>query len=198
MRILVSISGGGSFADYARRSGRLESTLEIVSDRPENRVPVDHVIPRRGNAVYWQEFTELALGFDLLFLNSNWIVPLESLERLSGIFVINQHPSLLPSFKGLNVWGDILASGATVSGCTFHLVTEDLDAGPIICQVAYPIPAGCTAEELSRINYFESRDVYVQVLRWFEQNRVRCEDGEVTIAGVSHAGRLVSPLLENE
>ena len=53
--------------------------------------------------------------------------------------LLNVHPSLLPSFRGLDAVGQALDSGVTISGCTVHLVTEELDAGPILAQAAVPV-----------------------------------------------------------
>ena len=53
--------------------------------------------------------------------------------------LLNIHPSLLPSFKGLDGVGQALAAGVKISGCTVHLVSEDLDAGPIVAQAAVPV-----------------------------------------------------------
>ena len=53
--------------------------------------------------------------------------------------LVNVHPSLLPSFRGLDAVGQALASGVTISGCTVHLVTGELDAGPILTQAAVPV-----------------------------------------------------------
>ena len=53
--------------------------------------------------------------------------------------MLNIHPSLLPSFKGLDTHRRVLASGARFSGCTVHFVTADMDAGPIIAQSVLPV-----------------------------------------------------------
>ncbi len=53
--------------------------------------------------------------------------------------LINIHPSLLPSFRGLDGVGQALKAGVRLAGCTVHLVTEDLDAGPILVQAAVPV-----------------------------------------------------------
>ena len=55
--------------------------------------------------------------------------------------LINIHPSLLPSFRGLNAVGQALASGVTITGCTAHLVAEEVDAGTILVQAAVPVLA---------------------------------------------------------
>ena len=53
--------------------------------------------------------------------------------------LVNIHPSLLPSFRGLDAVGQALAAGVTISGCTAHLVEELVDAGPILAQAAVPV-----------------------------------------------------------
>ncbi|MEO1042894.1 MAG: phosphoribosylglycinamide formyltransferase [Pseudomonadota bacterium] len=63
--------------------------------------------------------------------------------------VLNIHPSLLPLFKGLNVHEQALAAGVAISGCTVHLVTPELDDGPIIGQAAVPVVPGDTPESLA-------------------------------------------------
>jgi len=63
--------------------------------------------------------------------------------------IINLHPSLLPSFPGLDAIGQALRRGVRVTGCTVHYVTADVDAGPIIDQAAVRIEAGDTLESLA-------------------------------------------------
>ncbi len=53
--------------------------------------------------------------------------------------LLNIHPSLLPSFRGLDAIGQALKAGVCISGCTVHLVSEELDAGPILAQAAVPV-----------------------------------------------------------
>ncbi|MEB3306751.1 MAG: phosphoribosylglycinamide formyltransferase [Cyanobacteriota bacterium] len=53
--------------------------------------------------------------------------------------IVNIHPSLLPSFRGLDAVGQALAAGVTLAGCTAHLVSEEVDAGRILVQAAVPV-----------------------------------------------------------
>ena len=74
-------------------------------------------------------------------------------RALIGAFpgrLVNIHPSLLPSFRGLNAVGQALASGVTISGCTAHLVAEEVDAGPILVQAAVPVLADDDLASLQR------------------------------------------------
>lgn len=63
--------------------------------------------------------------------------------------ILNIHPSLLPSFPGLDAQRQALAHGVKVSGCTVHFVDETLDGGPIIMQRTVPVMDGDTVETLS-------------------------------------------------
>lgn len=63
--------------------------------------------------------------------------------------ILNIHPSLLPSFPGLDAQRQALAHGVKVSGCTVHFVDNTLDGGPIIAQRAVPVLDGDTVEKLS-------------------------------------------------
>ncbi len=63
--------------------------------------------------------------------------------------ILNVHPSLLPAFPGLEAQSQALAHGVKVSGATVHLVTRELDGGPIVLQAAVPVKDDDTAETLS-------------------------------------------------
>jgi phosphoribosylglycinamide formyltransferase-1 len=72
--------------------------------------------------------------------------------------LVNIHPSLLPSFRGLDAVGQALAAGVTLTGCTAHLVTEEVDGGPILVQAAVPVHADDDRERLAeRIHAQEHR-----------------------------------------
>jgi phosphoribosylglycinamide formyltransferase 1 len=72
--------------------------------------------------------------------------------------IINIHPSLLPSFKGINAVEQALASGVKITGCTVHLVCLEVDSGPILMQAAVPVLPNDTTETLhARIQIEEHR-----------------------------------------
>jgi len=72
--------------------------------------------------------------------------------------VLNTHPSLLPAFKGWHAVEDALAAGVKVTGCTVHVATAEVDAGPILAQEAVPVLPGDDAASLhERIKSVERR-----------------------------------------
>ena len=72
--------------------------------------------------------------------------------------LINIHPSLLPSFRGARAIEQALAAGVRISGCTAHLVSLEVDTGPVLVQAAVPVDAGDDRASLaSRIHAQEHR-----------------------------------------
>lgn len=79
--------------------------------------------------------------------------------------ILNTHPALLPSFPGWHGVEDALAAGVKVTGCTVHVATLEMDAGPILAQAEVPVLEGDTAESLhERIKAVERR-LYPETLR---------------------------------
>jgi phosphoribosylglycinamide formyltransferase-1 len=93
--------------------------------------------------------------------------------------ILNIHPSLLPSFPGLHTHRQALAAGVKLHGCTVHVVTPSLDAGPIVIQAAVPVMPGDTEDALAeRVLQAEHR-IYPQAVQWFMQDRVEFLPGDV-------------------
>jgi phosphoribosylglycinamide formyltransferase-1 len=98
--------------------------------------------------------------------------------------MLNIHPSLLPSFKGLHTHAAALRAGVRIHGATVHFVTADLDSGPIICQGAVPVRDGDTETSLAaRVLDVEHR-LYPEALRLVAEGRVRIEGARCRIEGV--------------
>ena len=87
--------------------------------------------------------------------------------------LINIHPSLLPSFIGLDTHARALERGVRVHGCTVHFVNNELDAGPIIAQAAVPVAPGDTEESLSARVLEAEHKLYPQALRLIAEQKVR-------------------------
>jgi phosphoribosylglycinamide formyltransferase 1 len=96
--------------------------------------------------------------------------------------VLNIHPSLLPNLRGLNTHERALAQGFTEHGCTVHLVTAELDAGPILAQARVPVlPRDDVATLAARVLEEEHR-IYPQALGEFASSLRRLGDCERQVA----------------
>ncbi len=110
--------------------------------------------------------------------------------------LINIHPSLLPSFRGLHVHERVIAAGARFSGCTVHFVRPAMDDGPIIVQAAVPVHADDNAETLAARVLAEEHQIYPLALRLIAEGRTRIENERVIIAGAeAPESALINPAL---
>jgi phosphoribosylglycinamide formyltransferase-1 len=101
--------------------------------------------------------------------------------------ILNVHPSLLPAFPGGHAPRDALDWGAKVTGCTVHLVDEEVDHGPIVLQEAVPVLAGDDDATLhARIQAVEHR-LYPKAARLLAEGRLKVEGRRVHVLEVAHA-----------
>jgi formyltetrahydrofolate-dependent phosphoribosylglycinamide formyltransferase len=121
------------------------------ADRAAHEAAVDEALRAHG--------VEIVCLAGYLRLLSPFLV-----SRWSGR-MLNIHPSLLPAYKGLHTHERVLAAGETRHGCTVHLVTEDLDSGPILAQAEVPVLPGDTAEALAARVLAAEHVLYPKALR---------------------------------
>jgi phosphoribosylglycinamide formyltransferase-1 len=81
--------------------------------------------------------------------------------------MLNIHPSLLPSFPGLHTHARALEAGVKLHGCTVHLVTQEMDAGPILAQAAVPVLPGDTEHTLAQRVLRQEHAIYPAALAAF-------------------------------
>ncbi len=93
--------------------------------------------------------------------------------------VVNIHPSLLPSFPGLEAWKQALAYGVKVTGCTVHLVDQGVDTGPILGQRAVPVQNGDTPATLHARIQDAERELYPAVVAELARGAIRVQ-GRIT------------------
>ncbi len=169
IRIAVLISGGGSgleaLLNYQHDQPRCHRTILVLADsphagglehgsrhgvksvsvplpmeinKPERRVAHEHLV--HGELV--ASDVELVVLSGYMRILTPWFV-----SRWKGRLV-NIHPSLLPDFPGAHAHRDALAAGASVTGCTVHLVDERVDSGPILAQSQVEVLPGDDEEAL--------------------------------------------------
>ena len=108
--------------------------------------------------------------------------------------MLNIHPSLLPSFPGLDPHGQALRAGVKISGATVHFVIPETDAGPIVMQGAVTVADDDTADTLAaRVIGIEHR-IYPEALRLLASGRLRLE-GDLcrTTGSLASDGSMISP-----
>lgn len=93
--------------------------------------------------------------------------------------ILNIHPSLLPSFPGLEAQRQALEYGVKFSGCTVHLVDENLDAGPIVAQSIVPVRDDDTDESLSARILAEEHRIYTDAVRLILSGNYRIQGRRV-------------------
>ena len=95
--------------------------------------------------------------------------------------IMNIHPALLPSFRGLHAQKQALDYGVKVSGCTVHFVNDEVDTGPIILQQAVNVYTTDTEEDISnRILELEHK-LYPQAVKLFAENKLKVKGRKVII-----------------
>lgn len=180
-RLGVLISGRGSNLQSiidAIASGRLDATIAVVlSNRSEANglararaagIDTVYLNPREhaDRDAYDGAIVEVlkARGVDLVCLAGFMrLVGRPLLDAFAGR-ILNIHPSLLPSFRGLEAQRQALEHGVRITGATVHLVTSDLDDGPIVLQAAVPVLDGDTVESLSARILVEEHRIYPEAI----------------------------------
>lgn len=104
------------------------------------------------------------------------LLSLEFVRRFHGR-LINIHPSLLPSFPGLDAVGQALKYGVAVTGVTVHFVDEGVDTGPIIAQRCLPVPADRGRGDLELAIHAVEHELLPEVIRLIAAGRVQLGDG---------------------
>jgi phosphoribosylglycinamide formyltransferase-1 len=196
-RLGILISGRGSnFEAIARNiaNGSIPAEIALViANRPEargletaNRLGLNTVcIPSKGldREIYDRMLLE-ELGknsVDLVCLAGYMRLLSATFIRQYPSRILNIHPSLLPSFPGLDAQHQALAHGVKISGCTVHFVDEGLDAGPIILQSAVAVRDDDTAETLSARILNEEHRIYSEAVRLVLAGNYRIEGRRVML-----------------
>jgi phosphoribosylglycinamide formyltransferase-1 len=190
MRLAILLSGRGSnFAaihDAIARGGLDAEIVCVISNRP-NAPGIEraralglpaHVIDHRvfdSRAAHESEVLRV-----LDEARPDFIALAGYMRLLSPAFIsaypmriVNIHPSLLPSFPGMEAQAQAVAYGVKVSGCTVHFVDENLDAGPIITQRAVAVRPDDNASTLAARILYEEHVAYVEALKTLAAGRYR-------------------------
>ena len=181
VRTAVLISGRGSnmmaLVEAARPGNFPAEIVLVLSNRPDAEgLDFASAIGIANSVVNHKSFPsrdafEAALQTDLQTLGIELVALAGFMRVLSPGFVanwhgriLNIHPSLLPSYRGLHTHERALADGAIRHGCSVHHVSAELDAGEIILQAEVPVLAGDTPETLAARVLVQEHRIYPQAL----------------------------------
>jgi len=193
LSLAVLISGSGSNLQAiidAIDSGKLRARIDtVVSNNPDafglqrarkhglSTTIIDH------RDFTSRELYDDALRRHLQSVAPDFIVLAGYMRILSAAFVrafehriLNIHPSLLPAYKGLDTHQRALDNAETRHGVSIHLVTAELDDGPILLQGSYPIDPGDSAADLQAKGHRLEHQMYPLLLRWLSEGKLIIDD----------------------
>jgi phosphoribosylglycinamide formyltransferase-1 len=201
-RVGILISGGGSnmaaLIDATRDPAYPAEVVVVISNRPAAGgleraaaagVPTV-VIDHRGHpdrrsfeeamqAVLEAHGVELVVLAGFMRLLTPWFI-----ERWPDR-MLNIHPALLPSYRGLHTHARALADGVKLAGCTVHFVRPEMDVGPIVVQAAVPVLDDDTADDLAARVLVQEHRIYPLALARVASGRarvIRAADGSERVA----------------
>ena len=208
--IAVLISGRGSNFEAlyrATRERRLPAEIVLVLSNVPSAAGIQHarslglptaVVPSRGADS--RAAHEALVKEEIRRAGAEWICLAGYMRLLSAEFVaafenriLNIHPSLLPSFPGLDVQQAALDHGVRVSGCTVHFVDAGLDSGPIVGQCSVPVRSGDDAASLAARILREEHQLYAEALRRLLVEEWRIEGRRVLFGRVDAESREAQP-----
>jgi phosphoribosylglycinamide formyltransferase 1 len=197
-RLGILISGRGSnmqaLVAAMRRPGFPAEPAVVLSNRPEagglewaraQGIPVQAIDHKQyANRMAF----EARLHQALLDAKVDLICNAGFMRMLTGQFVdrwrdrqLNIHPSLLPSFPGLDTHQRVLDQGALITGATVHFIRTEMDAGPIVAQAAVPVLPDDTAETLGARVLEAEHKLYPHALELVASGRVTVKDERVVM-----------------
>ncbi len=198
-RLGILISGRGSnmqaLVNAMRRPGFPAEPVMVLSNKPEagglewaraQGIPVQAIDHKQyANRMAF----EARLHQALLDAKVDLICNAGFMRMLTGQFVdrwrdrqLNIHPSLLPSFPGLDTHQRVLDQGALITGATVHFIRTEMDAGPIVAQAAVPVLPDDTAETLGARVLEAEHKLYPHALELVASGRVTVKDERVVMA----------------
>ena len=194
--IVILISGRGSNMEAIVRAAIPEARIAAVIS---NKADAAGLAFAQANGIATcvldhkqyagREAFDLALAAEIDKFSPDLVVLAGFMRILSDGFVrhyegrmVNIHPSLLPSFTGLQTHQRALEAGVKVHGATVHFVTPELDVGPIIAQAVVPVLDDDKPDTLAARVLVQEHLIYPQVVRWFVEGRIQFgADGRICV-----------------
>ncbi|MDB9234870.1 phosphoribosylglycinamide formyltransferase [Halorubrum ezzemoulense] len=190
LRHIADAAPGGAELSVVLTNREQAPVLEAATER---RIPTEVVEREEGESreSHERRVVERLSDYDVDLVCLDGYMRVLTDEFLDAVpTTLNVHPSLLPSFPGTDAHEQVLDAGVRTTGCTVHVVTEEVDAGPVVTQEPIPVYEDDDADSLkARVLREAEFAAYPRAVRWFAEDRVTVErDDEgsperVTVAG---------------
>ncbi len=194
LKVVVLISGSGSnLQAFIDRAEELNIIIKAVVSNVEGAYGLERaknsgisaITLPHGNFASREDF-DIALAKEIDKHQSDLIILAGFMRILSADFVqqftdkiINIHPSLLPKYKGLNTHQRAIDAKDEFHGASVHLVTAELDDGPVIIQGKLPIQTNDTAESLQQRIHTLEHQIYPQAVKWISSGAIQIKKGKI-------------------
>lgn len=204
--VIVASTGGSVMNALLDNAFFKRQIFAVLADRPCGAIDkaAAHgvstlIIPERKSQLFCDQLLQYLqtnqIDYVISFFTKLFVGDLVEIYRDR---IINLHPSLLPSFKGLDGFGDALRYGVRYIGTTIHFIDEQMDEGKIIMQTMCPLDV-TQSQDLMRHRIFQQQcKSLLQVLKWLEEGRIRVQGKQVLIENVTYASYEFSPNLDFE
>ncbi|MCW5137726.1 phosphoribosylglycinamide formyltransferase [Burkholderia cenocepacia] len=198
-KLVILISGRGSNMEAIVRACAQErwpaEIAAVIANRPDaaglafaaSRGVATAVVDHRS--FDGRDSFDAALAAEIDRFSPDLVVLAGFMRILTPAFVrryegrlLNIHPSLLPSFKGIHTHQQALDAGVALHGASVHFVIPELDSGAIVAQGAVPVRAGDDAAALAQRVLAVEHVLYPRAVRWFVDGRLRLENGRAVVA----------------
>ncbi len=204
--VIVASTGGAVMNVLLKNVFFKRQIFAVVSDRAcgaIDKAKAHHVstvlIPESKSALFCDQFLqylqENQIDYVISFFTKLFVGDLVSVYRDR---IINLHPSLLPSFKGLNGFHDTLRYGARFMGTTIHFIDEQMDEGKIIMQTVAPIDINQAESELRHRIFQHQCKSLLQVMKWLTEDRISIQNNRVLVESALYNSYEFSPNLDCE
>ncbi|MFV9875667.1 MAG: phosphoribosylglycinamide formyltransferase [Rickettsiales endosymbiont of Dermacentor nuttalli] len=199
LRIAVLISGNGtnlqSLIDACNEANFPAEIVSVISNKSDaygleraKVADIRHIICINNRDYASRAEFDQALNVKLKEYKVELVCLAGFMRILSEDFVkswynklINIHPSLLPSFKGLNAQAQALEAGVKITGCTVHFVRSEMDVGPIIMQSPVEVLQDDNLNSLTKRILMHEHKCYKQVVRLIAEDKIFVENEKVII-----------------
>ena len=207
-KIVILISGRGSNLNalvkkFSKKSSYVE-VIGVISNKPNaSGLKIKGKFQKKiiNEKNFSKKGFEIKLQNCLKKLNPD-LICLAGFMKILSPFIINKwknkivnvHPSLLPSFKGMNIHNKVIEQGIKISGCSIHFVDNSLDGGPVIAQAAIIVKPNMNEKELSQRILKLEHDIYPKVIDLIAKKKISIINNKVSVKTKKHINTFIKSI----